>query len=225
MCPVGKLDMKKIVFNIKNEVYEDIRARLGTSNVSDYMKALVYADLKKKEETSEAEKAVKAGVNQRMDKMLDRLLLQKLEKEVEKGEESDLFETLPAKDVAQLIIQRSPKPKNIDEDLKATALSLSTFLDKLPQIGELDQELSRAKGAIQKLKYEKDLMNETLKALRYRLRKDKDDGKKQWSEFLSFFNMLMKYSDQYAKECLLRDLDPTPFDTFILSAAKKRDEI
>ena len=124
----------------------------------------VEADLSIKDKAERVESEAK------MNKILDDGLIKAFQDKTAQGENP--FAELTSVEIAKLMAQRSPKDKNMDEELEADFLSLSNILKRLPSIKDITAELNKTKGLNTKLRGELEVLEDIVKLQNRRLKKD-----------------------------------------------------
>lgn len=103
--------------------------------------------------------AKQAEVSAQISNTLDRKLMEMVERKPE------LLNSLDDKTIAQLLVARAPKPRDGDIELELSYLSLTESLSRLPEVGDLEKDLRRAKLKIEAMQCESETMREMLEVM------------------------------------------------------------
>jgi len=152
---------KGVYMDLATDVVALIKERAKTLGCSQ---ARYVSDAVRKEALGEKEK--KRGPKTALDddKNLDRLLDEALKTAF--VEDPALIKELDKKTLATLIAQRSPKPKQENEELDATFLSLTNALKGLPDVEDVDAEVRRTKTKLDAMKLKERALELQIASLR-----------------------------------------------------------
>jgi len=125
----------------------------------------------------------KAGARASADGVtLDRLLDKALKEAFE--DDPEVIKALDNKTLANLIAARAPKPKQENEELEASYLSLTNALKGLPDVEDIDAELRRTKMRLERALIERrEAMFKTQMAERKLPKSDREEYEKAVKEF------------------------------------------
>ncbi len=199
------------------EVVDKLAAKLGRSGVSRsaYIEALVRADLDGSRKVDRVDATRQVEADAKLSSLLDQALVKKL-----KSDPDAVIASLDDKTLAQLIAQRSPKPKDQDQELQESYLSLSRSLGKLPDVPEVAKEANKAKARCSKLENELEFCRQELLFLRSKLKRQDAEA---WPAFKQAMAAFRDRAMAYAKECAVRGLEVEDLRTLIVYASKGDD--
>jgi len=174
----------------------------GEVNRNAYILQLIRDDLERKPEAQEMNAKDRAQIFDQETK-ISKLVNDGLLKEL-KSRDGQVFSGLSDAELAKMVIQQLPKPKDVDEDLKTDILSLTSALARLPAVEDITAELSKVKQQLAKALGEIEVNGIMMQSLRSQI---KGNSPEAWEKFKQAAERLMVLAAKNATEGAARGLE------------------
>jgi|GEM_PF-7047690 len=174
----------------------------GEVNRNAYIVQLIRDDLNRKPAADEMGAKDKAKVfdqETKISKLVNDALLTELQKR-----DGKVFDKLSNDELAKLVMQQLPKPKDVDADLKTDYLSLTEALQRLPSVEDITAELAKTKQQLTKAQGEIEVNAIMMQSLRNQI---KGQSPEAWEKFHQAADRLAELAAKNITEGTARGLE------------------